>query len=206
MKIARVKKFYSAFAAAAAALFLAGGIPAVNLDGLLAVKADAATVGAFSIVTNGVDGTDYSYTSSVLTIMSDEPITIANTDPDVSTTDSIEVAGGINADITLAGVNIDVTAVDYAVAFKIADDSTGDVTITAKPISDDDVTVTLPTDVINAGEKTVTVTGIGSYKGEAALPVLREIQARNHRRDSICGQHDNQRIREEGRALLLAAV
>ena len=57
-------------------------------------------------------------------------LTIKNKNPEVPTNDHIEVESGANANITLAGVNIDA---DYY-AFKIADDSAGNVTIT---IADD---------------------------------------------------------------------
>ena len=52
--------------------------------------------------------TDYTYADGVLTIKTSTPITIANADPSAATTDRIEVADGVSANITLAGVNIDV--------------------------------------------------------------------------------------------------
>ena len=91
-------------------------------------KASAETVGAFE-VTGGTQGTDYTYANGVLTIKTDTAITIANADKTKSTTDTIVVEKDKNAKITLAGVNIDVSAQDDA-AFKIADDSMGNVTIT----------------------------------------------------------------------------
>ena len=75
-------------------------------------------------------GVDYTYENNVLTIKSDTAVTIANTDPDKATTDRIEVADGVSADITLAGVNIDVSSSSNTAAFQIADNSTGNVTIT----------------------------------------------------------------------------
>lgn len=54
-------------------------------------------------------------------------MTIANTNPE-ATGDSIAVADGVNANITLAGVNI--STAWYVAAFRIADNSTGNVTIT----------------------------------------------------------------------------
>ena len=92
-------------------------------------KASADTVVAFE-VTGGTPDNDYTYESGVLTIMSEKAITIANKDPNTSTTDRIEVADGISANITLAGVNIDVSTQAYTAAFKIANGSTGSVTIT----------------------------------------------------------------------------
>ena len=88
---------------------------------------------AFTVTaTNGgtlTYGDDYTYEGGVLTIKSDKAITIANANTG-STTDRIEVADGISANITLAGVNIDVSGTSGACAFKIADNSTGNVTIT----------------------------------------------------------------------------
>ena len=82
--------------------------------------------------TDLVYGVDYTYPANtgILTILSDKKITIENAKKDIATTDSIEVADGVNANITLAGVNIDVSTISDKVAFKIADDSTGNVTIT----------------------------------------------------------------------------
>ena len=87
------------------------------------------------------EGTDYKFENSVLTILSDKEITIRNTDSTKATTNRIEVASGVNANITLAGVNIDVsntgnntgnlsTSTAGDAAFKIADESKGNVTIT----------------------------------------------------------------------------
>ena len=81
-------------------------------------------------VTGGERGTDYTYSDGVLTVLTDTPLTIANKTPADATTDTIVVADTVSANITLAGVNIDVSGTDYACAFKIADDSTGNVTIT----------------------------------------------------------------------------
>ena len=89
------------------------------------------TTGAFT-VTDGTLGTDYTYDNNnkVLTINTGTAITIKNTDPSTPTNDRIEVAEGVSANITLAGVNIDVSSMSDTAAFKIADDSTGNVTIT----------------------------------------------------------------------------
>ncbi|MCI7500137.1 ubiquitin-like protein [Huintestinicola sp.] len=77
-------------------------------------------------VMGGTEGSDYEYADNVLTILTETPLTISGT----TTTDRIEVADGVSANITLAGVNIDVSSSNYTAAFKIADDSTGSVTIT----------------------------------------------------------------------------
>ncbi len=88
------------------------------------------TIGAFK-VTGGVYGSDYIYEDNVLIIIKDvADLTIANTNPSTPTTDRIEVATGVSANITLAGVNIDVSSQSSTAAFKIANNSTGNVTIT----------------------------------------------------------------------------
>lgn len=112
----------------AAAVAIAG----VNFGGIDGLTAAAETVGDFT-VTGGTPGTDYTYADNVLTIKTDTPITIRGT----TTTDTIAVEKDKDANITLAGVNIDVSETgDFgsdiagSAAFKIADNSTGDVTIT----------------------------------------------------------------------------
>ena len=84
---------------------------------------------------NLIAGTDYTFSGGVLTILSDKNITIRNTNPAAATSNRIEVASGVSANITLAGVNIDVSATGNAnaagkAAFNIADNSAGNVTIT----------------------------------------------------------------------------
>ena len=89
------------------------------------------TVGDFT-VSGGTQGTDYTYynETGVLTIIKETALTIKNKDGVSSTTNRIEVADGVSANITLAGVNISITGSVSVPAFKIADDSTGNVTIT----------------------------------------------------------------------------
>ena len=73
-------------------------------------SAESVTVGAFT-VTGGTKDDDYTYEGGVLTIKTVTAVTIANTDPNIATSDRIEVAAeGGCANITLAGVNIDVSA------------------------------------------------------------------------------------------------
>ena len=106
----------------------------------LGMTAFADEAGDFTITaTNGgvLTTDDYTYENNVLTIKSNTPVTISGT----TTADSIIIKENIDANITLNGVNIDVSAtgelntgnVDASIsgtpAFKIADDSTGDVTI-----------------------------------------------------------------------------
>ena len=81
-------------------------------------------------VSDGTFGTDYTYGEGVLTILTDTSLTIANTEPGTPTVNRIYVESGVSANITLAGVNIDVSQTEYAAAFHIADSSSGNVTIT----------------------------------------------------------------------------
>ena len=92
------------------------------------VSVSAEKVGDFE-VTGGTKGEDYTYENNVLTVLKETKITIKNVDPSVSTTDRIVVESDVSANITLAGVNIDVSGIDKTPAFKIADDSTRNVTI-----------------------------------------------------------------------------
>ena len=85
-------------------------------------------------VTGGTIGTDYSFTNNVIEILTDTPLTISG----ATTAERIEIADGVNANITLAGVDIDVSAIENTAAIKIADNSTGNVTIT---LADDTVNV-----------------------------------------------------------------
>lgn len=104
-----------------------------QMDYIKEVKAEEISTecGDFTVIGGTLDEDDTFEEGGVLTIISDEEITIKNTDPETPTTDYIEVAYDVNARITLAGVNIDRSRYYYnSPAFKIADDSTEDVTIT----------------------------------------------------------------------------
>ncbi len=85
-------------------------------------------------VTGGTIGTDYSFENNIIEILTDTPLTISG----ATTAERIEIADGVNANITLAGLNIDVSAIENTAAIKIADNSTGNVTIT---LADDTVNV-----------------------------------------------------------------
>ena len=94
--------------------------------GNVTVQAASVTVGAFT-VTGGVENEDYSYDNNTLTIKTATPLTIKNTDPDTATTtDHIFIESGVSANVTLAGVNIEIACMS---PLEIAEDSTGDVTI-----------------------------------------------------------------------------
>ncbi len=86
-------------------------------------------VGDFTLTTTDKDGllqnTDYRYANNTLTVLSAKSVTISGK----TQSDRIEVADGVNADITLSGVEIDASANNTA-AFKIADNSSGNVTVT----------------------------------------------------------------------------
>ena len=78
-----------------------------------------------------VEGEDYTYENGVLKILTNAYVTIKNRDPDVPTTDRIEVETNINVpnrdmfNIALAGVNIDVSDIDDTAAIGILSDFTG---------------------------------------------------------------------------------
>ena len=72
---------------------------------LLCTGATADEVGDFT-VTGGTEGEDYSYANGVLTIKTDTPLTIKNTDSSKSTTDRIVIGSDVTANLTFAGVNI----------------------------------------------------------------------------------------------------
>ncbi len=112
-----------------------------NAENKLATKGTAFTVTGENLVY----GTDYTYPAEtgVLTILSEKAVTIENADGVAVTTNRIEVAYGVSASITLAGVNID----SSEAAFMIADDSTGNVTITLA----DGITNTLKSGFFCAG-------------------------------------------------------
>lgn len=87
----------------------------------------------FTVTGTGVKyGVDYVYPKGgdVLTILTDKPMTIANTDLRYGTSHTIMIAKDVSANITLAGVDIDVVGHEMACPLKIADNSTGNVTIT----------------------------------------------------------------------------
>ncbi|MCI5750871.1 MAG: bacterial Ig-like domain-containing protein [Oscillospiraceae bacterium] len=75
------------------------------------------------IVTGGTSVTDYKYEDNVLTILTDTPLTISGK----TTTDRIKVEAGVSANIIFNNVDIQVSS---APAFEIAENSTGNVTIT----------------------------------------------------------------------------
>lgn len=90
------------------------------------------TAGDFTIwATEGgtLTDSDYSFSDGRLVIKSATAVTVKNTAPGTATTNRIDVESE-NANITLAGVNIDVSNRDYTCAFTVTDQCTGTVTIT----------------------------------------------------------------------------
>ena len=75
-------------------------------------------------VTGGTEGTDYLYYSNELRIITDTPLTVSNTDSGSPTGDMIFIEKDVDADVTLAGVNISNIG-----ALRIADGSRGNVQI-----------------------------------------------------------------------------
>ena len=77
-------------------------------------------------VTGGTAGTDYRFEDHVLHIVSGTPLVISGT----TTADRIFVESGVNADITLKGVSIQIPDGSHVPAFEIAAGSAGNVTVT----------------------------------------------------------------------------
>lgn len=90
----------------------------VVLGGANLLEANTHTAGDFTLTGQS---TDYSYDSNtqILTIVDGAELTIQNTKPDTPTTDKIVVANGAKADITLDGVNIDVSRIFWANALDV---------------------------------------------------------------------------------------
>ena len=137
------------------------------------------TAGDFSISTSGSSGTDYTYDADqkLLTIKSVTPITIKNTDASKATDNRIYVESGVSADVTLAGVNI---ACSLA-PFEIAEDSTGDVTVTLA----DGTTNTL---TVNDNKESAALQKNGAYSDTLGTLTIRcEHVAEDHICSSDCG-------------------
>ncbi len=110
---------------ALAMIMLLGLIPASVFT------ASAYSAGPFNLLSEEtLTSSDYSWKDNVLTILSDKAITIQNANQSKATNAGIYIESGVNANITLAGVNIDRSNVNGGAALKIADNSAGNVTIT----------------------------------------------------------------------------
>ncbi len=100
----------------------------------LVLSITAWAAGEDLVITGGTLDTDYTYADGVLTVKTATALKIQNADGVTTTTDRIVVQSGVNANITLAGVNIDVRGDKafesrYACAFEIKNVS-GTVTVT----------------------------------------------------------------------------
>ena len=113
------------------------------------------SVGAFDIA-GGTNTVDYTYADGILTVLTSTPLTIANTNIGETVADRITIASGVDADVTLAGVNIDVSTTGNC-AFQIADDSRGNVTIT---LADD------TTNILKSGDGYAGLQKNGAYISE----------------------------------------
>ncbi|MBP1562529.1 MAG: hypothetical protein J6C38_02300 [Oscillospiraceae bacterium] len=173
-----LKKLTAVVSAAAVAL------TCLSFGGTVGLTAAAAeeTVGAFT-VTGGTSGTDYKYENNVLTILKETPLAISGT----TTTDRIEVASGVSANITLAGVNI--SSAGYP-AFKIVDNSTGNVTITLK----DGTENTLKGGTYSAGlQKNGNAEGIGKLTIKGGTEGTGKLEATSSKSGGAgIGSSDNQ--------------
>lgn len=116
--------------------YLTGEVHAVKTDKTLSYHFDTLT-STFYLPDlnvygdNVVYGTDYTYSNGVVTILTDTPVIIENIDPDTATSDTIVIASGVNADVTLDEVNIDASSnAAGTAALRIEDNSAGAVKIT----------------------------------------------------------------------------
>lgn len=80
-------------------------------------------------VTGGESGKDYTFDGTTLTVKTVEPLVIANVNQGTATTARITVASGVAADITLEGVNIDVSQTLSACALDLRDAGASTVTL-----------------------------------------------------------------------------
>ncbi len=80
-------------------------------------------------VTGDAGSYRWNSTDEVLTITGSGELSIANIDPTTPTTNSIVVQNGVTANLTLNGVNIDVSSVTNACAFDIQGTATANITL-----------------------------------------------------------------------------
>ena len=112
-------------------------IAANAIVGGLTAFADSGTVIGPYTITGGMRNIDYKLENDVLHILSDIPLTIANTDIDTASAVPIVVNTNVNGNITLAGVNIAPTSA-AAIDVSPATQSKANVTIT---IADDSINI-----------------------------------------------------------------
>lgn len=97
-----------------------------DMPWVLRAFAAVETVGPY-LVTNGRRGIDYELESNILKVKTGIPLIIENVNKETASTVAIEIVADVNANITLAGVNI---APTNKAALFIDDNSKGNVTIT----------------------------------------------------------------------------
>lgn len=90
-----------------------------------------------------IEGTDYTYEAKVLKILTSKPLTISNIDKARPSGDTIVIAGGVSANITLENVNIDVSDTGFVDPEDIESFEVGKAPITIES-GDGDVNITVP--------------------------------------------------------------
>ncbi len=89
------------------------------------------TVGDFTLTgTDLVEGTDYSYSNNTLTILSDKAVTISGT----TTTGQITIDNGIEANVTLSGVSVDLSSGWFVSPVSVGDSAKLNLTLTGENI------------------------------------------------------------------------
>lgn len=66
-------------------------------------------------VTGGEENTDYSYADNVYTVLTETALTFSGT----TTTDRIVIEEGVTANVTINGLSIDISSIDYAAAIQL---------------------------------------------------------------------------------------
>lgn len=134
------------------------------------------------IISGGAPGLDYQYEekepdtgNSILTILTDKKLTIQNKDPDQTITNHvIEIKKDIDADVTLNGLDLDASADKDSCAFKIEDNSSGDVTVrlaagTTNKLTSGYNCAGLQKNGSGTGIGTLLITGSGSLTAESVI-------------------------------------
>lgn len=134
------------------------------------------------VISGGAPGLDYQYEekepdtgNSILTILTDKKLTIQNKDPDQTITNNvIEIKKDIDADITLNGLDLDASADKDSCAFKIEDNSSGDVTVrlaagTTNKLTSGYNCAGLQKNGSGTGIGTLMITGSGSLTAESVI-------------------------------------
>lgn len=110
-------------------------------------------------VDEGTEGVDYSYESNILTIQTGKQIRIST--GGTATSDTIKVAKGVNAQIILDGLNIDVSDTAGACALDMSEAGTSRLTLAAGSINDLKSGQFMPGIFVPAGNK-LTLDGDGT--------------------------------------------